>query len=271
LLDPAMTRLQSELHRLYLPTVHGADDQEAQEPRLIDANGQVRAMVLALNGPADWDTLSTVWHGVQAELELPAPAIAVAGMDGYQLWFSLAEPVPALQALGFLDALRQHYLGDIKPQRIGMNPRVNAALPQTAVHARLVPAELPDSHHWSAFVAPDLAPVFGAEPWLDSAPNPVGQSDLLSRLASMSAADFQRVLQRLRPSPVLVDATSASAPAANNGAAPEQRPDLPAPAGAWQDPKRFLLDVMNNNSVPLGLRIDAAKALLPYVDDPGRR
>ena len=32
------------------------------------------------------------------------------------------------------------------------------------------------------------------------------------------------------------------------------------------DPKRFLLDVMNNDSLDLVLRIEAAKALLPYFD-----
>jgi hypothetical protein len=37
-------------------------------------------------------------------------------------------------------------------------------------------------------------------------------------------------------------------------------------AGTWQDPTRFLLDVMNNDAVALALRIDAAKALLPYLD-----
>ena len=54
-------------------------------------------MVLELTGPADWDVLSAVWRGVQADLELPAPAIAVSGTDGLQLWFSLEAPVPAAQ------------------------------------------------------------------------------------------------------------------------------------------------------------------------------
>jgi hypothetical protein len=41
------------------------------------------------------------------------------------------------------------------------------------------------------------------------------------------------------------------------------RPAGPAGAGA----KRFLLQVMNDDTVPLALRIEAAKALLPYPDD----
>jgi hypothetical protein len=38
------------------------------------------------------------------------------------------------------------------------------------------------------------------------------------------------------------------------------------PAGLAPDPKRFLLDVMNDDTLALGLRIEAAKALLPYFE-----
>jgi hypothetical protein len=281
--DPALNRLQSELHRLYLPPAPdaGAGPTAPGGPPLIDAQGQVRALVLALAGPADWALLSRVWHGVQAELELPAPAIAVAGADGYQLWFSLVEPVPVPQAQLFLDALRRHYLGDVKPSRVGLLPAVAATSPGQVAHARPVPAQLPGSGHWSAFVAPDLAPVFADEPWLDSAPNPVGQSDLLSRLTSMPAADFERVLDRLQPNPVGTDTQRAAGTAASTGSdtgagagtatTTEAAQDRPTPLAAGRDPKRFLLDVMNDEAVALGLRIDAAKALLPYVDDPRAR
>jgi hypothetical protein len=43
-----------------------------------------------------------------------------------------------------------------------------------------------------------------------------------------------------------------------------------APADAWLAPKRFLLDVMNNEALELALRIEAAKALLPYFNEPRR-
>ena len=141
-----------------------------------------------------------------------------------------------------------------------------------------MPAQLPNSDHWSAFVAPDLAPVFGDEPWLNSAPNPTGQSDLLSRLSSMPTADFLRVLDQLRPVPSAIDLEPAAAPAtwtgasatASAGAGAGSATDHPFPAGAGRSPRRFLLAVMNDASVALGLRIDAAKALLPYLDDPER-
>ena len=111
-----MTRLQTEYQRLYLPPVASADSADA--PGLMGADGRVRALVLALSRPADWDALSPLWRGVQSDLELPAPAIAVNGVDAFELWFSLAEPLPVAQAIEFLTALRAHYLRDISPERI---------------------------------------------------------------------------------------------------------------------------------------------------------
>ncbi len=134
-----MNRLQSELHRLYLPHAAGAQDTDVEESSLTDANGQVRSMVLELSGPADWDALSKVWQGVQGDLDLPAPAIAVTGLDGYQLWFSLAEPLPAPQAMAFLESLRVRYLSDIAPKRVVLMPSVDVMTPRQVLHARLVP------------------------------------------------------------------------------------------------------------------------------------
>ncbi len=73
-----MNPQESELRRLYLLA-----DGVADAPCLMTAEGHVRAMVLELSRPADWNALSTVWQRVQSDLELPAPAIAVSGNDGY--------------------------------------------------------------------------------------------------------------------------------------------------------------------------------------------
>lgn len=225
-----MTTLQSELQRLHFPTA--AKDQDT------DANGLVWAMVLELAKPANWNELAKVWQGVQIDLDLPAPAIAVSGLDGYQLWFSLSEPLPAHQALAFLDALRMRYLSDIALDRVGR---------LLAQQAPMVPALQTTTGNWSAFVAPDLAPVFAETPWLDVPPSASGQSDLLSRLERIKPADFQRALKRLQP--------------------PKVSPEMP-PRAADQDPKGFLLNVMNNDTLALSLRIEAAKALLPYFEAP---
>jgi hypothetical protein len=262
-----MNRLPSELHRLYSAQTSTDPGTVPEECRLIDSAGQVRAMVLSLARPADWQALAKVWQGVQVDLDLPAPAIAVSGTDAYQLWFSLAQPLPAAQALVFLESLRLRYLGDIKPQRVGLMPSLDgASLPQW-LHASTVPA-LQASGYWSAFVAPELAPVFADEPWLETAPNPEGQSSLLARLSSIPLADFELALQGLSTAQASAPGAPASMPAAPDAVASPMG-QRKAAAGPWLDPKSFLLEVMNNDAVELRLRIEAAKALLPHVDTTG--
>jgi hypothetical protein len=68
------------------------------------------------------------------------------------------------------------------------------------------------------------------------------QADLLSRLASIPAAAWREARQQLQP--------ASAAPAA----APVHQ----------ADPRQFLLEIMNDRTVELALRIEAAKALLPY-------
>lgn len=105
-----MNRLQQELRRLYAPQADARLDLDLDARGLVDAQGRVRAMVLELARPANWAALSAIWGGVRADLALPAPAIAVNGSDGCQLWFSLLEPVPVPQAEAFLDLLNNDSL-----------------------------------------------------------------------------------------------------------------------------------------------------------------
>jgi hypothetical protein len=231
--SPAMNRLCTEWHRLYGPP--GAEG----DPRA------VRALVLELARPADWEALGRVWRGVQAELQLPAPAIAVSGTDGLQLWFSLQAPVAADRAGAWLAALAARYLAEVAPARLRLAPP--AAVPSP------VPAEQPATGNWSAFVAADLAPVFVDTPWLDIPPSADGQADLLFRLKSVSPEAFDAALLRLQPAPA-----PASAPVAQP--APTVPSEAVAPADV--DPRRFLQRVLNDESIALALRIEAAKALL---------
>ena len=274
-----MNRLQRELHRLYAAQAAAGTgtgtDTDLGASDLIDAHGRVRAMVLELARPADWAALSKVWRGVQVDLDLPAPAIAVSGTDGYQLWFSLSEPVPAPQAMAFLESLHMFYLSDIKAQRLAMLPTLDAGSTLQVRHARTVPIELPASGLWSAFVAADLAPLFAETPWLDLPPNPDGQASLLSNLKSMQSADFQLAIDRLAPAELTADRTLDPQPPADSSqvaaAVPALTHSRSAPAGAWLNPKTFLQGVMNDDRVALALRIEAAKALLPHFDDLGRK
>ncbi|MGY0196670.1 hypothetical protein ACWA7J_16510 [Leptothrix sp. BB-4] len=240
-----MSRLATELRRLFLL------DAVAAEP-LIDAQGRVRALVLELARPADWDTLAQVWRGVQTELALPAPAIAASGTDGLQLWFSLAEPIAVDAAHAFLALLRRRWLADLPANRVVLWPQ-----PAPPRHARPVPALNEATGNWSAFVAPDLAPLFAETPWLDIPPGDEAQAHVLAQLQPIRPAELtaataalEQALQAPEPVP------SMAPPAAPSWAATTH------PATAHAEPRAFLLAVMNDGAVPLALRIEAAKALL---------
>lgn len=215
-----MNRLPSELHRLY----------RSSEP------GQARALLLELARPADWGLLARVWRGVQAELALPAPAIAVSGSDGFQLWFSLAKPIQAARAQALLEGLCQRYLPEVPPARLRLASDAEASLPPRQQQA----------DQWAAFVAPDLAPVFADTPWLDIPPGDEGQADLLSGLASIAPAALEQAMAML-------------APVAPTSSAPEQ---LQQGTAAPLEPRQFLLQVMRDENAPLALRVEAAKVLL---------
>lgn len=245
----ATPRLQSEFDRLFAAVP--ATPNDATD--LIDPEGRVRALVLEVAAPADWDELAKVWGGVQADLGLPAPAIAASGTDGLQLWFSLSEPLAVAAAHAWLDALRRHYLPELPAQRVHLWP--SSAATASAQHARPVPALHGPGGNWSAFVAPDLAPLFSETPWLDVRPGDDGQAHLLSGLSSITPAALAAARAILMPPAPI---------AANMGDQP-----LPTPSATHQmaisgsaDPVDFLRSVMNDASVPLALRIEAAKGLL---------
>lgn len=255
-----MNRLQSEIRRLYLP--HAAEDTDADAASVIDARGATRALVLEVARQAGWEAVDRTWRGVQAELELPAPAVAVNGCDGFQLWFSLEEPVGTPDAQAFLDGLRRRFLADVAADRVRLMP--SQAVAASVVHARPVPAEQTPPDRWSAFVAPDLAALFVDTPWLDFAPRSDGQADLLRSLKSIGREAFEAVSARLgqaahRAHPL---GTGSASGATGSASAAAARPTTPS------DPEEFLRQVMQDDSVPLALRIEAARALLAHV---GRR
>ena len=250
-----MKRLQAEWQRLYLSAPATGEAPESEPPTLALQEGRTRSLVLAVAAPGPWAGVLAVWQGVQAELQLPAPAIAVAGGEGYQLWFALAGAVPVPQALGFLAGLRSRYLAELGPECIASFPPE----PVTARAAR--PPRLPPHAigpgRWSAFVASDLGALFAEEPWLDLPPSADAQADLLSRMQVTPLADWRRACERLAPTA----ASPPSLPAASD-------PPVRNPAGPDDDPRRFLLGIMNDPAVDLHLRIEAAKALLPACAGP---
>lgn len=250
-----MNRLEAELRRLYSLPAPGAFLGATVD--VAAAEGRVRAMVLELAAPAPWDGLAKVVEAVQVDLQLPVPAIAVGG--GYQLWFSLADAVPAAEAAGFLQCLRARYFSEVAPERIALVPGAAGG------RVRVPPTQGPDGR-WSAFVAPGLAPLFAEDPWLDVEPSADAQADLLSRVTSAGTQEFERAWERLRGS----GAPAADGNATGAASASGQRtgPGTHARAAGSEDPRAFLLGIMNDPAVALHLRIEAAKALLPWSEGP---
>lgn len=225
-----MSRLETEQQRLF-----GTRDTHAA--------GQVHAVVLELVQPSGWSELAALWQGVQADLDLPAPAIAVNGRDGYQLWLSFAQPVGIAQAQAFLEALRRRYLPDVPPERV-RSYIGNEGSGSIRPLPHLPPVQV-GPERWSAFLAPDLAPVFADEPWLDHPPGADAQADLLSRMQAAGPEAFGRALTALSKD----NEDEAAQPVVTR-------------AGGASDPRSFLQSVMQDETVDLRLRIEAAKALL---------
>lgn len=246
-----MNPLPRELDRLYGLGADGAEAAAATGAGASSRLGNVRFLVLEVVQPAGWEQLSPVWRGVQSDLGLPAPAIAVSGVDGLQLWFSLALPIPPRAGELFLQALRTRYLSDVASTQVRL-------IAGSAGSPAAPPVQVgPD--RWSSFLAPDLVPVFADTPWLDVRPNDEGQATLLRALQPVRSADLEAASKQLGA----IDADEADDPAVFEPPGSPAGQDAPARGGA--DAERFLRRVMKDETAPLALRVDAAKALLAFA------
>ncbi|MBS0356597.1 MAG: hypothetical protein JSR83_22140 [Proteobacteria bacterium] len=256
-----MNKLIAELQRLFFYPGLSPDEEAllsgvAQVFDPLGPDGLLRAMVLGVSGADAWDCVAALWQAVQDDLQLPAPVMAVTGADGFQLWFPLADPVPQAKAGSFLAGLCRRYLAEVPTARL-------TPCPGTTVH--VVPGINAASGKWSAFIDPSMGRVLAHEPWLDIAPNPERQADLLGNFLRIDRMAFERALVQLAPPPVV---------AAPSVVAEVQAglPVLPTMGGTerlgveghFGDPQSFLLAVMNDPTASAAHRIDAAKALLPY-------
>ncbi|MDM0014698.1 hypothetical protein QTH87_19805 [Variovorax sp. J22P168] len=246
-----MNPLPRELDRLYGLGTDGSEAAAAAGAGASARQGDVRVLVLEVVQPAGWEQLSPVWRGVQSDLGLPAPAIAVSGVDGLQLWFSLASPTPPHAGDRFLQGLRTRYLSDVASAQVRL-------IAGSAGSPAAPPVQVgPD--RWSAFLAPDLVPVFADTPWLDVRPNDEGQATLLRALQPMRSADLEAASRQLGA----IGADEALEPPAFES--PGSSAGQEAPARGDADAERFLRRVMKDETAPLALRVDAAKALLAFA------
>lgn len=223
----------------------------------VEAKDSVRCAVLQWTHSQDWPAVGALHQAVVEELGLPAPAIAVAARSGFQMWFSFEHPMALADAQAFLDALCRDYLAELPAGRVRHYPDAGAV-------EELPPALDETVERWSAFIDPTMGSMFVDEGGLDIPPNPDRQADLLAGVESIGAADFQRAMETLRDlapeiaSSGTVQATS-QASLASGGL---------SVGGGFDDPRRFLLAVMNDTQAAAEHRIEAAKALLPYFKQP---
>jgi hypothetical protein len=216
---------------------------------LAPEGGWVRALVLGLARPAEWAPLASVWAAVQDELGWPEPGIAVDGEQAYQLWFSLEQAVAPPEAMALLQALCARHLHTVAPERLRL---LLGADPGDGAGQALLPPRKRGPERWSAFVARDLAPVFGDSPCLDIAPGEQHQADLLARLRPVRPDEWQAAWQALRT----------AAPAAAVATSPTLTPPSHDALSAREAARAFLLLVMNDSGLPMPQRIEAARALL---------
>lgn len=171
---------------------------------LVSEAGLVRALVLDFDGVAHgkgaqhWQALVQLATAMQTELGLPAPAVSVSGRKGWQLWLSLADPLPAGQCLPFLHFLRQAYLADIPKEELDLRPDTGKPTAAAQAVAKLPPCLHKASGKWAAFIPADAGVQYVEAPGLDAAPSMEEQAALLAKVQSISAAAFLHALEALK-------------------------------------------------------------------------
>ena len=242
-------RLAAEWRRLYLlPDESWPDaDDAVRNCRLLSAESTVRSLVIEFTRTGDWPVLASFYESLQIDEELPVQAIAVTP-SGYQLWLSLANPVSYAEARQFLLCLQAKYLAALPAGRVALLPDTASGVSELPV----IPNFNPESQKWVAFIDPGMGSMFIDEPGLDIAPNPERQADLLTSVKSISPQMFQRI----------VDEASDLAIAPQPSCTARSVQDAAFPSTSFNDPREFLLLVMNSSQVTLSERIAAAKALL---------
>lgn len=256
-----MNRLNAELQRLY--GIHGLATP-------VGTDSRVSVVVLGFARAADWALVAKFLRDVQDDLKLPPPAVSVAGGGGYHLWFSLDEPVEAERAGEFLRLMCCKFLSEVPADRLRLWPGEEENSLAEARQLVFPPVRDAGSGKWSAFIEPDLGSMFVEEPGLEMAPNEERQADLLSGLKRIRPDVFQNLLARLRQQPTAGNVFPSETPIPGTGAEVKRPISGLSLGGGFADPKSFLLAVMNDPAANAELRVEAAKALLPYFDGERR-
>lgn len=252
-LNPCQDRLALELKRLY--------GCSSSDPESVNSSLS-RALVLELARPGDWSLLAPVWKTFANDWKVPPPAIAVNGVDGIQLWFSVSTPLRGGMGSQFLEALVAYFLSDVSADRIVCMPMRAAETTNAGPTFHAIPENVSGTDRWSAFITRDLAAVFGEEPWVDVPPQRDQQAEILSRLGFMSPDQFDYVLAKLNPKTGMKNEDRSLVQSRRQPV--EAVPAVIHDTDMQLTPAEFLRAAMNNPQLPMSERIAAASALLPY-------
>lgn len=183
------TPLNAEITRLY--RLDG--DTDSQPLELVSAAGQTRALVLEFRRkagqavPRHWDNLCRMANYLQQQLELPAPAVSITGVNSFRLWLSLAHAVPLEHAETFLQQLCATSLPELAADELDWLPQGSRQPAQTTLDC---PPTFNGNGLWSAFIHPGMGAAFEEESGLVVEPPPAGQAAFLERLHSISASQW---------------------------------------------------------------------------------
>ncbi|SFD41025.1 hypothetical protein [Massilia yuzhufengensis] len=212
-----MEKLIAQLLRLYLmPALASSEDLaqhfqgiQALSVPLASSEDLTRAIVIDFpktrGGAPDqhWTNLCEVANTLQEAYGFPAPAVSITGASSFQLWMSLAEPVPVGDARRFLAMLREAHFPELDLQaqdRVDLPPSLN-----------------PASGKWAAFIHPGMGASFAEEAGLEMAPPVAAQVAFLEGLESIGKAEFFDALVAMKQSDVPIQAPPAVEPPSNAG------------------------------------------------------
>jgi hypothetical protein len=262
-----MNKLEAELQRLYfLPGQEWhslKSETDSPEIDLITTTGLVRCFVISVENGCAWSQVAALYEGVQDELDLPAPAISVSVEEGYQIWFSLAEPVALQLAQEFMGSLIRHYLTETKATKLKLRPGMANDLKSVPQ----VPAKQESSDRWSAYIDPTMGSMFVEETWLEMAPNLDKQAAMLAGLKSIGTEDFDQALKTLQTIREKISSPEPHPPVEKAESAQRCPPTTLGIGGGFSNPKSFLLAVMNDSVASAEQRMAAAVALLPFFEN----
>lgn len=297
-----MNRLYSELQRLYFVgapryresgTTRSKENQEVVSDiltaeifeRCLAGNVEIavvpktdtdlaRMLAIRFNTQCGWKPVAELCEKIQSDLHLPEPAVSVSGEGGFFVWLSFVESLPAEEISRFAHALLRSLEQAGMPGKAFRDPHANSTgLPELDL-VPLVPAFHSATARWSAFIDSSLGSLFVDEPGLGMAPDPDKQADLLSGLESIRIEDFRHAIKMLDAYSLEAgnaeaeDSPSPTSQSQFNKTETKKYAALSV-AAAFDNPKSFLLAVMNDPAADPILRVEAAKALLPYFEKRG--